>query len=252
METSPHTYMNHMVISNHSQHSSGNEVYSPTPTYGIANGNIVSPTNSPPQVYIPFENNSPSEVYGAKQGYGTIQKSNYAYCNRTSQQFPCAAINHPNSVQMQTLSQHKSVSLSSPVSKKAFSPVNEFKSYTDITRERDAGIRALRLLETSVDHEKYLPGSANRTSAKTARQIRQAAIQRYEAKMARESVATPRRHALHLSKRPEKLAETTRKVKTHRSGYDPDLMRDKCQLDLDRQKLAEQRAVRMLNQGYIL
>jgi hypothetical protein len=154
---------------------------------------------------------------------------------------------------------HKgSPEVSSPIDLKPYNPVDDHKSSADVARERGAGIRAIRLLEATTGT--YSPSTQRRgAGVSPGLTARQAAIERYQkAKQEKErlkAVEKERRYQqvckppplLLGLKKPELLAESTRPVKNTRRGYDPELNGYKCQLDFDRQRGAQLKALKLMN-----
>lgn len=136
--------------------------------------------------------------------------------------------------------------------------IDNLKSATDVYRERGANMRALALLSLQVG------GVAPNDKPKpaTALTARKAAILRYEqqqkerialkAKFKADKEAFGKREPVLVApSRRRKLAETTRKVKRPSDEDEGmDTITDmKCQLDLDREEQAKNRAIRLLNGG---
>jgi hypothetical protein len=140
-------------------------------------------------------------------------------------------------------------------------PVQALKSDSDINRERCAKARALTLL-----NQVTAGGEAPSLGRDAPLSIKQAAALRYEhacvekAKRKVQQKADMEKYGkpvpvLVAPVPKEKLAITTRarKPKTAEDVRDPETIAGmKCQLDLDREQLAQQKALRLLSEGCIL
>lgn len=138
------------------------------------------------------------------------------------------------------------------------------KSETQKHRERGANLRALKLLDQDVAGEKYKRTSpvSPTGSSGSGLSARQAAIARYEEeRKARKEAEAKLREEMKLNrpkpilvppKRPERMAETTRKVpKGPEDVRDPETIAGmKCRADWDRQKYAEHMALELVSSKY--
>jgi hypothetical protein len=147
--------------------------------------------------------------------------------------------------------------------------IDSLKSSTDVYRERGANLRALELLNTEVagnGNDGNRPNDGvNNLPPVSALTARKAAVLRYEQqqkeKMAlktklQSDIETYVKRAappvLVAASRRTKLAETTRKVVALKEDEGIDRIADmKCQLDLDREKEAMLKALRLLNHGFM-
>jgi hypothetical protein len=132
--------------------------------------------------------------------------------------------------------------------------IGSLKSETDVYRERGAKLQALALLNVEVGG--VVPNDKPKVSAMTARR---AAVLNYEQKQ-KEKIALkatvkaldeayPKRAPVLVApSRKKKLAETTRKVKPLEEDEFADF---KCQMDLDREQQAKNKALRLLNHGFM-
>ena len=148
--------------------------------------------------------------------------------------------------------------------------IDSLKSSTDVYRERGANLRALALLNVSVAGngtaaaDSYGPNDGiNKPQPVSALTTRKAAILKYELQQKEKcalktklqsemEMFAKRSPVLVAPSRRNILAETTRKVKKVVSEEDEGIDRIadyKCQLDLDREELAMNKALRLLNSG---
>ena len=133
------------------------------------------------------------------------------------------------------------------------------KSGNDIRRDQLSENKALTLLDEAIG------GVGTRKKPRDGGyQARQEAIRRYEQKR-REQPLKPKMgpskqfHSqavpvIVTQKRKEKQAESTRapKPKVEKNAYDTETVEGmKCQWDLDREKAAKARALRLLNEGFM-
>ena len=141
-------------------------------------------------------------------------------------------------------------SLSSPLQQKPRSALDEHKTAVDLTRERTSNIRALRLLEVAAseygytdntgDEHGYVGGSyATHESRTIGKKLKLEKAKQLQAKELRK-----------IKKREfrtrAQMAESTREVKKGPRGYDPELTADKCQLDFDRQRASQKKALKLM------
>jgi hypothetical protein len=150
--------------------------------------------------------------------------------------------------------------------------IDSLKSSTDVYRERDANVRALALLNVQVARNGAGNGNGNGAddhydlNSVSALTVRKAAILKYEQQQKERSALKTKTKlqgeietfvkrgapVLVAPSRRTILAETTRKVQKVVSEEDEGIDRIadyKCQLDLDREKEAMNKALRMLNGG---
>jgi hypothetical protein len=141
--------------------------------------------------------------------------------------------------------------------------IDSLKSSTDVYRERGANFRALALLNVEVagNGAEYGPNDGiNKPQPVSALTIRRAAVFKYEQQQKEKSALKLQGEMETFAKRSpvlvapssrNKLAETTRKIKKpleEEEGIDR-IADMKCQLDLDREKEAMRKALRLLNGG---
>lgn len=128
-----------------------------------------------------------------------------------------------------------------PMDVKPYNSIDDHKNSTDVIRERGAGMRALRLLDETttggytsevVPLSEYKVKSLRqavkeeRVRVQTAKEIRKMKKLEYKSK--------------------EKMAESSRQTNTFRGHYDPELTEDKCQMDFDRQRHAQKKALKLM------
>jgi hypothetical protein len=145
--------------------------------------------------------------------------------------------------------------------------VSNMKSDVDKYRQRGANMKALGLLNVVAAGEKYKPLTerpAPRLATGGGLTARQAANLQYEkrkkekmevkAKKKEVEQFTRRAPKLVVPVRKEKLAESTRKKKvTQDDTKNPETVCGmKCQLHWDREKEAQAKALRLLNEGFML
>jgi hypothetical protein len=138
--------------------------------------------------------------------------------------------------------------------------ISNSKSPIEVYREKGAGVRALSLLDESVGGV-----AASKLTPAGGMTAKQAANRRYEEQSQEKTKmkAKPKEEKelwatrvpmLVPPTRKEKMAESTRprKAKTAEDVRDPETVRGmKCQLDIDREKWAEAKALRLLQEGFI-
>jgi hypothetical protein len=130
------------------------------------------------------------------------------------------------------------------------------KTRTDKQRERGANMRALDLLDkhSSYDSGKHSPSGAGLTmkqAATLAHQKSKKAKMDMKAKMKHDQIVHKPPPKL-ATTRKESMAETTRKTRspTEEDVRDPETVSGmKCQLDWDRQKEAQIKALKLLSAG---
>ncbi|CAB9508661.1 expressed unknown protein [Seminavis robusta] len=127
--------------------------------------------------------------------------------------------------------------------------LDDHKRSVDLIREQGAGLRALRLLDetTKNDFDPYGEHPVEPTPRRGGiGSVKKAAIK----EMAKNQNAKQLRKMKRLeykNKKTEMLAESSRTVSSVRRGFDPELTSDKCQLDFDRQRDAQIKALRLIN-----
>jgi hypothetical protein len=140
-----------------------------------------------------------------------------------------------------------------------YDEISNSKSDIDFYRERGAGIRALSLLDEAVG------GVAASEPTPGGMTAKQAANRRFEerwqekAKMKAKAKEEWELHAKRVPilvppRRKEQMAESTRPRKplTAEDVRDPETVAGmKCQLDIDREKWAEAKALRLMQDGFI-
>jgi hypothetical protein len=128
----------------------------------------------------------------------------------------------------------------------------------DMHRERGATMRALSLMdETSAGHDK----AAQRPKPVSSLTARQAANINYEIRQKEKAEVRARykeakemygkRVPILVAKKPEKKAETTRKMKPKTAADFETVAEMKCQAHLDREKEAQNKALKLLNGGFM-
>lgn len=143
------------------------------------------------------------------------------------------------------------------------SEIDLFKSEIDIYRETGAERRALSLLDEAIGGVAPYPQSLERVSGCLT--TRQAVILEHQRRCHEKAVVDGQMKAdrevyakrlptLVAKKRKELLAESSRppKPKTPEDVKDPETIAGmKCQLDIDREKAAQARALSLLEYGYL-
>jgi hypothetical protein len=150
--------------------------------------------------------------------------------------------------------------------------IDSLKSSTDVYRERGANLRALALLHNEVagngnrDDDHGPKEGLNKSQPVSALTARKAAVLKYEQQQKEKMALKTKLQSdiktyvkcapvLVAARRQTKLAETTRKVQkvvTLKEDEGIDRIADmKCQLDLDREKEAMHKALRLLNHGFM-
>jgi hypothetical protein len=135
------------------------------------------------------------------------------------------------------------------------SEINEYKRGVDLYRQRGANLRALSLLDKEVAGVTTVMGAVPTTA-------RQAANAQYEQRK-KEKAEIRARFEQDRSKftkpkpvlcivRKEKLAETTRKIKPKTAEDFETVAEMKCQYDIDREKIAQTKALRLMSEGLFL
>lgn len=138
--------------------------------------------------------------------------------------------------------------------------IDSLKSSVDVYRERGANLRALALLNKQVGGVE----PDDRPKPVSALTARKAAILKYELQQKEKNALktklnsdmetyAKRAPVLVAPSRRKKVAETTRKVKKpseEEEGIDK-IADMKCQLDLDREEQAMNKALRLLNDGFM-
>jgi hypothetical protein len=142
--------------------------------------------------------------------------------------------------------------------------MRQFKREIDVYRERGAHMRALTLLDDEVAGEQYKKkrDAEPKPHGLTAKQAfamqyeekkRQQAL--VKAKLKEDQLKFGKREPKLVVPRPkEQLAETTRRRRTKTEGdvaTDDIIHGMKCQLDLDREKEAQRKALKLLREGYL-
>jgi hypothetical protein len=127
--------------------------------------------------------------------------------------------------------------------------IDDLKSSVDVLREQGAGLRALRLLdETTINQDPYTePEDDDRPRRSFAETVlRMAKKERAKNKKAKQ---LRKQMVLGYNKKSTKtLSESSRTETTAvRKGYDPELIGDKSQIDFDRQRGAQLKALNLLN-----
>jgi hypothetical protein len=140
--------------------------------------------------------------------------------------------------------------------------IASLKSSTDVYRERGASLRALALLNVDIagvapnDQPRPYSGmTAGRAAALKYEQQQKQKIA-YKAADTLKQASFKRAPILVAPSRRNKLAETTRKVKKPSAEVEADFGIDsiadmKCQMDLDREEMAQRKALRLLNDGFM-
>jgi hypothetical protein len=127
--------------------------------------------------------------------------------------------------------------------------VDDLKSSIDVMREQGAGLRALRLLdETAINQDPY----SEPTDDRPRRSLGQAILHKYKKERVKNKKAKQVRKQMILGYNKgttKTLAESSRTetVESVQMGYDPELIADKCQIDFDRQRGAQLKALNLLN-----
>lgn len=117
----------------------------------------------------------------------------------------------------------------------------DYKSSTDVMREYGAGLRALRLLDETTKN--YVE---DEDCPHTGGGLRQA-VKHEKAKYKQAKQIRKLKKLEYKNKKSEMLAESSRTVTSVRKGYDPELTSDKCQLDFDRQREAQIKALKLMS-----
>lgn len=140
--------------------------------------------------------------------------------------------------------------ISAPLKFKPRSPLDEEKSAVDLVREHSSNVRALRLLEVAAKEHGYTDDSgdeygyvggtyATYESNSIGKKLKLNKAKQQQAKEIRK-----------MKKREfntkAQMAESTREVKKAPRGIDPELTADKCQLDFDRQRASQKKALKLM------
>ena len=117
----------------------------------------------------------------------------------------------------------------------------DHKSSTDVMREYGAGLRALRLLDETTKNYNDDEDCPRRGGG-----LRQAAKHEHAKQMKAKQIRKMKKLE-YKNKKAGMLAESSRTVTSVRRGYDPELTADKCQLDFDRQRDAQAKALKLMS-----
>jgi hypothetical protein len=134
------------------------------------------------------------------------------------------------------------------------SDIDEYKGSMDVYRQRGAHMRALVLLDAQVAGIKQAAVAplTTRQAANMQYEQRQKEKAEIRAKLQQEKELYAKRPPVLKVVRLEKLAESSRKPKPKTAQDFETVAEMKCQWDLDREKIAQSKALRLLNQGFML
>jgi hypothetical protein len=124
--------------------------------------------------------------------------------------------------------------------------IDKLKRSVDVIREQGAGLRALRLLDEASNQDPYAEPEDDRPRRSIAQtflhKVKKEIVKNKKAKQVRKQMVLG-----YTKSSIQTLAETSRPDTTVRKGCDPDLISDKCQIDFERQRGAELKALNLLN-----
>ena len=203
---------------------------------------------SAPQGYgtqLPGLDHSPQghqSPYGAPPGQGFFSYDNAAVSAPTPSQYG------PGAHQSRNMTSN----ISSPLEHKPRNPLDDHKSLTDLTREKTANIRALRLLEVAArdygyndadgDGYGYVGGYESHQCRTVGQALKLEKAKLQQAKQIRKM----KKREFKTRDPREQLAESSRAAKKAPQGYDPELTSEKCLLDLDRQRASQKKALKLM------
>ena len=209
------------------------------------------PSDAPPGSPMPVYRKDPSPDLSPISDYSSSSASSISTREEIRKRSEVHQFKSVSDISRERVADKKALKL---LDKTMATQVGQLKSGMDVYRERGAESRALSLLDQAVSGT--VPQNFKPTGSLASLTAGQ--LERYEKKLAelkaKEKEPYRKRSASFAAYQcKEKLAESTRprKPKTAEDVRDPETISGmKCKLHWDREKYAKSKALRLLNEGY--